>query len=324
MKKLNLTYAIVAALILFSSACRKDDGLVGNTNKANSAKEFAAVFGPQMQNLQINASVPNTLTLKGGTKITIPVGALKISGVVVTGNVNIEAMEVLKRSDVLFSGTNTNHISGAPLESDGFIYLNASVNGTKVDAALGDRIKVQIPAKRTGTTQIWEGVEQVGAANQLAWQAPVAAANGVQIKPESVAQNGVFAFDMGMLGWINCDVFYSYANPKTTTRVTLVNNPGSMASFRAFSGETFVFFCAKGSNVAAQLYTADGANKVKSYDNMMPIGVLGKYLTFSVKDGKYYYAESETTIVANQNITLTLVETTEAQVQAAITSLDGY
>jgi hypothetical protein len=323
MKKLNLTYALIAIIILFSAACKKDRT---TRNTANSAKEFAAFFGPKLQQVKINGSTPNTFTLTGGTKIIIPAGAIKLGGVAVTGEIVIDAMEVLKRSDVLFSGTNTNHISGAPLASDGFIYLNATVNGVKVDQALNAAIKISIPTNRAGVTQIWEGVEKVGADNQMAWQAPVQNPNGggVQIKRDADAVGGTFTFDMGNLGWINCDVFYSYANPKTTTRVTLVNNPGTMASFRAFSGETFVFFCAKGSNVAAQLYTPDGANKVKSYDDVMPIGVQGKYLSFSIKDGKYYYAELETTIVASQSITLTLVETTEAQVQSAINSLNNY
>ncbi|SFG92193.1 hypothetical protein [Pedobacter insulae] len=323
MKKLNLTYAIVAIIILFSAACKKDGTTIIN---AKSAKEFAALYGPGIQSVKINGSTSNTFTLKGGTKITIPAGAIKLGGVAVTGEINIDAMEVLNRSDVLFSGTNTNHISGAPLASDGFIYLNASVNGIKADQALNAAIKISIPAKRTGFTQIWEGVEKIGADNQMAWQAPVpnAAGGGVQIKGEVDAAAGLFTFDMGNLGWINCDVFYSYTNPKTTTRITLVNNPGALASFRAFSGETFVFFCAKGSNVAAQIYTLDGPNTVKSYDNMMPIGAEGKYLSFAIKDGKYYYAELETTITASQHVTLTLAETTEAQVQAAINSLNNY
>jgi len=325
MKTLNLTYVIVAIFVLFSAACKKDQSY-SRLNMAQSAREFTEVFGPQVQKVKINGSVTSTFVLKGGTKVIIPAGAIKLGGTAVTGDISIEAIEVLKRSDVLFSGTNTNHISGAPLASDGFIYLNASVNGTKADQALNAAIRIAIPANRTGVTQIWEGVEKVGNDNQMAWQAPGQnpIGGGVQIKREADAVGGTFAFDMGNLGWINCDVFYSYNNPKTTTRVTLVNNPGTLASFRAFSGETFIFFCAKGSNVAAQLYTPDGPNAVKSYDNMMPVGVEGKYLSFSIKDGKYYYAELETTITAGQSITLTLAETTEAQVQAAITSLNNY
>lgn len=321
MKKLNLKYVLIISISVFASACKKDKH---NNNTANSAKEFTAIFGPQEQKMQINADISNTFTLKGGTKVTIPASAFKKNGVVVTGNVTINAIEFLNRSSVLFGGTNTNHISGAPLTSDGFIYLNATVNGAAVDKQLNSIIQIAIPTTNTRTTQIWDGVEKVGNADQMAWQTPALAANGVILKRESSPLSGFYNFDMGNLGWSNCDVFFQYTNPKTTARVTLINNPGNFATMRGLTGETFVFFCAKGSNVVAQYYNVDGPNTVKSYDNMIPMGVDGKYISFSIKDGKYYLAMQETTITANQTITLTLVETTEAQVQAAITSLNNY
>lgn len=327
MKTLRLknTLSIFAVALLITAlfqACKKDKS---PRNSAYSAREFTALFGPKAQLLQINASVANTFTLQGGTKITIPANAFKLNGVPVTGNVVITAGEFLKRSQVIFSGTNTNHISGAPLESDGFVFLNASVNGTNVDKQLAANIQMAIPTTNTRVTQIWEGVEKVGDANQLAWQAPQQNANGAGgIKPESAPVAGFYNFEMGNLGWINCDVFYAYTNPKTTTKVTIANNPGSFATFMGYTGETFVFFCAKGSNVVAQLYTYDSPNSVKSYADMMPIGVEGKYISFSIKDGKYYYAEQATTITANQNITLTLSETTEAGIQQVINALNTY
>jgi hypothetical protein len=325
MKKLTTIKVVFAALILCAAACKKNDNANPEPiNSAATAQQFTALFGAQTQKLEINPSIENSFTLKGGTKITISANSFSWGASNSTAKVIIEAMEVLKRSDVLFSGTNTNHISGSPLASDGFIYLNASSNGVNADKALLKPIKISIPTTRAGFTQIWEGVEKIDTAKQMAWQAPAIRPNGVGQNKEIIAKDAGFAFDMGNLGWINCDVFYSYANPKTTTRVQLINNPGSLASFRGFSGETFVFFCAKGSNVAAQMYTPDGANKVKSYDNVMPIGAQGKYLSFAIKNSKYYYAELETTIIANQNITLTLVETTEAQIQLAINSLNTY
>lgn len=321
MKMLNLKSIVCIALVaLGATACKKDGAT--NSNAAQSAKEFVALFGPQKQTFTLNAATANTITLKGGTVISIPANAFTVAGVPVTGQVTVEAKEMLKRSDVLFSGTNTNHISGAPLASDGFIYISAKAGNSDVDKTLAGNLSIKVPATRTGFTQIWEGVENAGGANQMAWQAPKLNANGVPFEANPI--NNFYNFNFGTLGWINCDVFYAYTNPKTTVRVEVLNNPGAMATFMALTGETFVFFCAKGSNVAAQLYTPDGANKVKSYDNMMPIGAQGKYLSFCIKNGKYYYAEQETTITASQNISLNLVETTEAQVQAAITSLNTY
>ncbi|MES2455236.1 MAG: hypothetical protein V4594_06845 [Bacteroidota bacterium] len=329
MKTLNLKSALFIAMIALGVACKKENESVKD-NTVNTAKEFMTKFGSQKQVKEINAStLPQTLTFLDGTKIVFPVGSLTKGGVPVTGNVSVEVYEVLKRSAVLLSGTNTNHSSGAPLESDGFIFIDVKSDGSSVDQNLAVPIKISIPTKKTsGVTQLWVGVDQdnkplaEAAGAQMAWAAP-RAANGVGGKEVGVTAAN-FTFDFGNLGWINCDVFYSYANPKTTVTVDIANNPGSLASFRGFGGETFVFFCAKGSNVAAQLYTPNGINGVKSYDNMMPIGVEGRMLSFSIKNGRYYYASVETTITANQNISLTLAETTESAVQAAINSLDSY
>lgn len=319
MKKINLILALFLSAIILFTACRKDRNLPVNT--ANTAKEFAEKIGPKKQTISINATnLPKTVSLSGGTKITFPIGSLTKNGIPVTGEVTVIAYEMLKRSEVIMGGTNTNHISGAPLVSDGFIFIDVKANGESVDRNLAVPVKVRIPANREGVTQLWEGVQNDE--GQMAWQAPKPANGAGQREVQST--QGEFAFDFGMLGWINCDVFWSYSNPKTTVRVEVLNNPGTMATFRGFSGETFVFFCAKGSNVAAQLYTPDGANKVKSYDNVMPVGEEGRLIAFSIKDGRYYFAKKEITITANQNESLTLAETTEAIVQSEISSLNNY
>ena len=327
MKALNLKSALLIAIVSLSIACKRENPVKDHT--VSTAKEFTSRFGAQKQIREINASaLPQTLSFLDGTKITFPAGSLTKGGVAVTGNVTVEVYEVLKRSAILLSGANTNHSSGAPLASDGFIFIDVKSNGQSVDQNLAVPVKISVPAKREGVTQLWLGVDQenkpliAAAGNQMAWEAPKPA-NGVGQREVSATQ-AAFTFDFGNLGWINCDVFYNYSNPKTTVTVDVANNPGTFASFRGFSGETFVFFCGKGSNVAAQLYTPDGTGKVKSYDNMMPIGSEGRMLSFSIKDGKFYYASEEITISANQNITLTLSETTEAAVQAAINSLDNY
>lgn len=319
MKKINLTSALLVVLIAFT-ACKKDRS--DKVSKAQNAKQFTEEFGPKKQILSFNTSeLPKTISLSGGTKITIQPNSFTLNGSPVSGAVTIEAYEMLKRSAILFSGTNTNHISGAPLKSDGFIYINAKANGVAVDKTLAAPIRIAIPTDRDGFTQIWEGVENIGDVQQMAWQAPKQA-NG-QFR-EVGAVNNAFAFDFGQLGWVNCDIFYNANAPKTTVRVTVANNPGSMATFRGSSGETFVFFCASGDNVVAQIYTPDGANTVKSYDNSMPVGSVGKLISFSIKDGKYYFAKKDITITASMNETLTLVETTENAVQAELNALDNF
>jgi hypothetical protein len=324
MKKINLTAVLLVCVLAFSS-CKKDKSDPTNRGAQNT-KEFFENLGPQTQveSWSFGQSNPSskTVSLKGGTKITIEPGSFTVNGIVVNGDIKLEAIEVLNRSAVLLSGTNTNHISGVPLISQGFIFLDVKVNGVKVDKTLAKPIKISIPAKGKDFTMIWEGVENVGDVNQMAWQAPRDAAGGQQRDVKSVENN--FVFNFGQLGWVNCDIFYNSSAPKTTVRVTIPNNPGTMATFRGFTGETFVFFCAKGDNVVAQIYTPDGTNTVKSYDNSMPVGSEGMLIAFSIKDGKYYLASKEITITADLSETLTLVETTESAVQAAISTLDNY
>ncbi|OOQ59815.1 hypothetical protein [Mucilaginibacter pedocola] len=329
MKKFNLTSVAVAALLLLSVSCKKEN--FKPINADFTAKDFVANNGPKVQSVQINASaLPQTVSLAGGTKITFPVGSLTVGGNAVTGTATVEVIEVLKRSAVVSFGSNTNHISGAPLASDGFIYVDVKANGVSVDHDMPVAMQISIPAKRNGVTQIWQGVDQQGAplqpgaAAQMAWAAPKDRPNGVGGNKEVASVDNNFTFNFGSTGWINTDVFYSYSNPKTTVNVDLVNNPGTLSTFHSYSGETYVYFCAKGSNVAAQLYTTTGPNSVKSYDNVMPIGVEGKFMSFSIKDGKYYYAELESTITADQHVTLTLTETTQTAVQASIDALDNY
>ena len=319
MKKFNLLSGLFLATVVSFSACKKDDRKP--INIASNAQEFTQKFGAQTQSFKINVSeLPQTLSLKGGTKITFEAGSFTKNGEPVTGEVTVEAMEMLKRSDVIFSGTNTNHVSGAPLQSDGFIFIDVKANGQSVDKNLAKPVNIKIPANRDGGTQLWEGVQNDQ--KQMVWQAPRPANGGGQVDVK--AENNQFAFNFGTLGWINCDVFWNYSNPKTTVRVEVLNNPGTMATFRGYSGDTFVFFCAKGSNVAAQLYTPDGVSKVKSYDDMMPVGVEGRLLSFSIKDGKYYIAKKDITITANLNETLSLVETTENNIQTEINALNNY
>lgn len=319
MKKLNFTAALLIAVIGFT-ACKKDR--TQPVNEVQNTKDFTRKLGSQKQSFTVKSSeLPKTLALANGTKITIQPNSFTMNGQPVTGDVSIETYEMLSRSSIILSGTNTNHISGSPLISQGFIFIDAKVNGQSVDKYLQKPLSIKIPAKGQPFTQIWEGVENVGDINQMAWQAPKNP-NGQGQQREVKAVEDDFVFDFGQLGWVNCDIFYNSSAPKTTVRVTVLNNPGAMATFRGFTGETFVFFCANGDNVVAQIYTPDGANKVKSYDNSMPIGSEGKLIAFSIKDGKYYFAEKDVTISADMNESLTLVETTEAAVQAEITALD--
>lgn len=313
---------LLLSSLSYFSACKREKNTVTPASTLNDMGDFVNKYGAPKQTFTFNTSdLPRTFTLSGGTKITLHPGSLTKNNIPVSGALTLEAYEIMKRSDAVFTGTNTNHVSGAPLVSDGFFFIDVKqANGISVDKMMAATYDVGMPTAREGEyTNIWVGNTDLDVAGQMGWIPPI---NG---GADSIkAMDSLFSFSMRELGWVNCDIFYASSAPKTTVTVTLVNNPGALATFMGGSGETFVLFCPQGENVVSQLYTPAGTNMVKSYDDSMPIGTQGRLLAFSVKDGKFYFAKQDVTISANMGATLTLAEVTEAGLESEINALDSY
>lgn len=315
MCKQLLIAAVAAAGVMAFAACRKESKTTTTVTKLNNAKDFVNKYGPGTQIFTLNvANLPQTITLNGGTKVTIP-GGMRVNGQPISGTVTVEAIEVLKRSDVLFSGTNTNTNDGKLLNSKGFIYVNVKSNGHDVDNYLTSPLHVTMAAQEGDSTLLWKGDTSVNGSGQLGW----GIRNGGMVKSGPIG----FEFDFSNLGWINCDLYYGLDMPKTTMHVSLTNNPGTYATYYGNTGNTYVFLCISGVDVATQIYTLEG-DGVKSYDNSIPIGSTARLLAFSIKDGHYYVAQKDIVTVANETDVLTLTETTADAIQADIDALDTY
>jgi len=166
MKK-TLAALFLATVLLSFSSCKKDKG-DDNNNGPRTAREFMAKHGPQLQTVSFNTSeLPKTIVLRGGIRITIPQNAFTRGGSPVTGVVTFNALEFFKRSDLLFGGSNTNHISGAPLETQGSFFLEATQNGVALDRQLAQPLGISVPAENNGDlTVLWEG--QIGGGRPFA------------------------------------------------------------------------------------------------------------------------------------------------------------
>jgi len=329
MKKILLLLSL--GIFLFS--CNDDDERI-DWNKPDPnyhAKEFLKETKESLkQEHKINtADLPKTITLKEGIEITIPKDAFTKNGQVITGEFTVEAYEMLKPSSMIFAGTNTNYNPGSYFESDGFFFLDVKQNGVSVDQNLNAMITVNVPTnKDDGTfTQLWRGNENAGnGENQFAWED----GDDKDFGPNEQEGRGVFSnnkkfqFLIGKLGWVNCDISWNSTGGMTTIKVTLYGKFDKLASYLGYEGDTFVFFRAKGVLVLVQIYTMDGDNAVKSYDNGMPIGSEGKLVAYSVKEGVFSYAEKEITITANMNIDLDLKEISKDNLEKNIKALDTY
>lgn len=330
-------FLLLLLATMFFTACSDNGGVTPPT--PYGANDFFNEFGASArQTFSINPSVGSTLVLDGGTVVTIPPGAFTIGGQPISGNITFEVIEVLKRSDIIFSGTNTNYKDGKPLLSDGFFHFSAKQGNTPVDKYLKENMQIELIRKdyTRGWTQLWEGFVDDG---QFAWDDFPAdavvgdSANaagqefGFVFGGENCENNNCypnFIFNLGKLGWFNCDIYWNNG-VNTTVIVNLTGTFGELATYQGYSGDTYVYFCGKGDNVIAQLYTPNGPGSVKSYDNSMPVGKIGKLIAFSIKDNKFFFAsKNNVTITANLIETLDLQPSTKAAIQAEIEALDNF
>lgn len=324
---------LVLCIGLFLYSCNDDNETLkfDQPDPNYHAKEFLEDTKESLkQEHKVNtADLPVTIKLKEGVEITIPKDAFTKDGQPITGEFTVEAYEMLKPSSMILSGTNTNNMFGSYFESDGFIFLDVKQNGVSVDQQLNAAITISIPTdKEDGTfTQLWKGNEEAGEnENQFAW----GEGDNDDFWGNGQEERGVFSkskqfsFLIGKLGWINCDIFWDSTNGMTTIKVNLYGQFDKLASYLGYEGDTFVFFRAKGVLVLVQIYTTDGNNTVKSYDNGMPLGVEGKLIAYSVKEGLFSYAEKEITITADMSIDLDLKEISKDNLEKNIKALDTY
>ncbi|MDR0420215.1 MAG: hypothetical protein LBH30_02010 [Prevotellaceae bacterium] len=326
--KTKFFLAILVASMFFLG-CSDDDHSGNPVDVTRTAKDFFSKSVKKLtQTFQINvAELPKTLTLRGGTVITIEDGTFAIGGVPITGTFTLEVIECLKPSDIVYTGTNTNYIYGDILRSYGFIFINAKQGESNVDKNLLKNMDIKIPRQddTPDWVLLWEGVDTAGDDNdQFAWDYP---SDDVVVDNtgfgEIMAEGRYFPFKLGKLGWFNCDIYWTYGT-KTTMYVNITGNPVDLTSFQGETGSTSVFFHGYGDLVVASLYTLHGTNGVKSYDDSMPIGKKGTLLAISVKDGKFYFAKQDNVeITEDLEITLNMEQTTENAIQAAINALDS-
>jgi hypothetical protein len=316
MKRLVFFGSVIT--LFFLGSCKKsEDVKVHVPGYLNNANDLVQKFGPQRQYFSMSTTeLPQELTLTSGTVVKVPANAIQKNGDYVAGNLVVEVYEFMKRSDIILGGVNTNHYDGSPIESKGMMFINILSNNRSTDLTLKNLMDVSMPSGQGGYIKICGGDLNAYGTGQLAW--------GPQMIDSINSDGSRYNFKTMSIGWLNCGSYYKHDDPKGTLTVTLNNNPGAMATSRGATGNTFVYFCPKNSSVTMELYTSAGTDMVKTMDNVIPIGMEGKLIAFSVKDNKFYYAESTITTAQSNMESLTLAETEVTTLLSKINALNTY
>jgi len=322
MKNLKTIFGtLLMTLTLLTSCETKDDGDNDFNNAVDiaTAQEFKNIKDIALdnltQNFSFNADDGNiTLTSANGVQININGNCLTLNGNPVTGQVQLEYLELFEKGNMLT--TNKPTMGTLPngdktlLISGGEFFIEATQNGSALDTTCG--LQLIIPASLTGGADplmsLWEG--EIDAEDNLTWD---------EVE-DATGQGGVFVEGSeyyGLLqgfGWSNVDRFYSDPRPKTLIQVQapIGYNFTNSAVYLSYDGED--------AGLAA-LDTYDGTlNLFSEHYGQIPIGLECHVIFVTEDNGIWRYAIKPVTIVANDIITFTMDDTTTGT-EATLTAL---
>ncbi|MFC0603754.1 hypothetical protein [Winogradskyella pulchriflava] len=324
--KLNRIFGTLLMILLLAQSCSTSDDSDNDCDGPCNpplAQEFAnlrnTALEARTQNFNFNAEDGNvTLTSANGVQININGNCLTLNGNPVTGNVDVEYVELFDKGSML--ATNKPTMGELPngdkalLISGGEFFIEATQNGNELETNCG--LQLIIPSALTGGTDaamtLWEGV--INAEGDLTWDEV----------DDATGQGGVFGEGdqyyslLEGFGWSNVDRFYSDPRPKTQIQVQppVGYNYTNSAVYLSYDGED---------TGLAQLDTYDGTlNLFSEHYGQIPIGLECHVIFVTEDDGVWRYAIKPVTIVADDIITFNLGETTvgtEATLTALINGL---
>ncbi len=297
MKRLLLASVILGVLV--SNSCKKKEDnntpvLVYGTY--SSIDTIFTILGTPSKFVTFDATTGASFYGASGTRYIIPGGSFQdASGTVVTGLIQMEVKELVKKGDMVFSSA-LPVCNGDPLVSGGEIYTNATQSGQQLYLRPGYTFQANIPQGTTPTTglSLFLGTTIPERQNAVVWK-PSDSISGGTILYNGDSVNII----SDSLHWCNADRFLSnpnYQNFKVTLSIT-----GSPTVVPA-SFLTYTFY----DQYKGVWPMGSPSNNVISEGHVPNIPV--HLVSFGILNKKFYGGVSAVTPVTNGNYTITMSE----------------
>ncbi len=145
MRKPSLALLAFVSLIMLFGSCTFDKET--STIKFASTDPFKETITPS-QTFTIVGKDDNVVEGKNGTLIVIPAGSFKdADGNTVNEKIEIELTEALSLEDMILSNLTTTS-DGHLLQTDGMLYLNATMGGKQLHIDVNNPIYIEIPTEK--------------------------------------------------------------------------------------------------------------------------------------------------------------------------------
>lgn len=320
------TISLLFLLIITFVSCDTSDGddiIISPPTSAAFKSISEKGLKKNTQNFTITAGTGVvTLTSAKGVKLTLNGDCLTKNGNPVTGQVDIEYVELFDKGNMLISNKPTMGImpDGKKnlLISGGEFFIKATQGGVELKTSC--YMNLIVPTALTNgldnAMTLWNGV--IDERGELAWEQPKPNADGTGGKGGVQGEGANYYVTFGKFGWTNVDRFYSDPRPKTTL---LVKAP---KGYTNENSAVYLSYDGEGTNALAKLDTYTSAGLFSEHYGQIPIG-LKCHVIFATEDnGQWRYAIKAVTVAANDVYTFTLAETivgTETQLVAAINAI---
>lgn len=262
---------------------------------------FNSGINERIQHFTVSSSTGGNVTGSKGTVIKFSANAfLTLNGDGVTGNVDVELIEIYDRSTMLLTKKHTNGKKEtgdiSTLVSGGEFYVNASQNGVQLKPAKG--FTIVAPTKNTGEIdqdmrQFTGVVTCEGDDCDVIWEENMD--RGIEIgefQGTGGFQTAYFVFQ-SQFGWTNIDRWYSDPRPKTTIFVDVPEgfDNSNCAVFIAYDGEPTALGRFDKYDVTKGMFT--------EHYGLIPIGLKVYFILISIIENKIHYAIQGATITEN-------------------------
>ncbi|NKQ39937.1 MAG: hypothetical protein HF967_10870 [Methanosarcinales archaeon] len=272
----------------------KPDGIALNQRFKDNRNDAVQTF-------TINASTGGIVTGSQGTKVIIPANAIGQNGTAVTGNIDVELVEIYNKAamvlqDMSTKGKKQNNDEEA-LKSAGEFFVNAKQNGTQLEVLL----PITIESKELDPTD-WEPMQVFRAGDNLEdndlWQEADEDNDGINDEAKGRegegGQEGNYvmysAFDMSEFGWTNLDIWYNFTGQLTDLFVDVPDgyDNDNAAVYLSYDGE----------NGLAKMDIYDTTlEQFTEHFGRIPVGKEVHFIMITEIDGQINYAIQPATIV---------------------------
>ncbi len=347
-----LSLAILTTAILFGSCRKKDDDPIDPSTGTTLAQDQALIQSffednqPAVENFTVDAAIGTVYMTSDGTIVTIlPNAFVDASGNPITGNVEVSVKEYNEASEMILANKPTITATGGILESRGEFMVTAQVGSTPILADSG-AINILVPDSSgqivdmlgwIGDTTMYSTISGYNHLNTLITGTYPAYINpGIVWSMAPIVNTTSTGYQLAIdtLGqWVNIDVLYNDPNPKTTL-LCYMDQYNDSTGFGTGVQPSNLFFKPNNLNSVIKLSTPifqpdPGFEGFLSYQNLIPIGMVGSFIAITSKDGKLYAElKTNTTVPApatgNNYSTLnfTMTEVTESELLNLIQSIN--